>query len=110
MAGSIVARRTISQVRATIGMLQTSSISAAHAYQCGEHWYADRLEKHRRSTRRGGPGMEAAYLVIPSSLPGKSAARELEDKFIKAMQDAGFPLSSVADGRKRRAPRAVSQA
>ena len=50
--------------------------------------------------------MEAAYIVVPSSLQGKSAAREVESAVIKSLQDAGYSLLSVTDGRNKRTSRA----
>ena len=49
--------------------------------------------------------MEAAYLQIPSSLQGKSAATAVEAQAIRALQQAGFPLLSVTDSRRKRAPK-----
>jgi hypothetical protein len=52
--------------------------------------------------------MEATYTMVPVNLQGKSAARDLESSVINRMQKEGFPLLSVADGRGKRSPRAMS--
>lgn len=54
--------------------------------------------------------MEAAYIKVPSSLQGKSVAREVEASAIKALQEAGFHLLSVTDRRNKRPPRAAAMA
>lgn len=67
-----------------------------------------RLSRHRRAAPvRGGRSMEAAYMAIPVTSAGKSAAAALEARTIRALRDAGFPLISSADARNRRMPEAL---
>jgi hypothetical protein len=70
--------------------------------------WAGRLRRHRLKLGKGGPSMEATYTMVPVNLQGKSAARDLESSVINRMQKEGFPLLSVADGRGKRSPRAMS--
>lgn len=69
---------------------------------------SSRLRRHRLKLGKGGPSMEATYTMVPVNLQGKSAARDLESSVINRMQKEGFPLLSVADGRGKRSPRAMS--
>jgi hypothetical protein len=48
--------------------------------------------------------MEAAYLAVPATSAGKSAAAALEARVIRALAEAGFPLISTADAANRRLP------
>lgn len=52
--------------------------------------------------------MEAAYITMPTSLPGKSIAREVEEAVIKTLQEAGFPLLSVKDASRKRASKTAA--
>ncbi len=64
-----------------------------------------RLTRHRRANPvRGGRSMEAAYLAVPATSAGKSAAAALEARVIRALAEAGFPLISTADAANRRLP------
>ena len=63
-----------------------------------------RLKHHRNKSSKvkGGRHMEATYVAVPDSLPGKSVAVEVESAVINQLQNLGFPLLSVTDGRTRR--------
>ena len=52
--------------------------------------------------------MEAAYVTVPTSLPGKSVAREVEGVVINCLQDAGCPLLSAKDSTPKRASRSAT--
>lgn len=54
---------------------------------------------------QGGPLLEAAYVKIPSSLQGKSAARALEAQVIESLDAHGFFLLSKHDARRKTSPK-----
>eukprot|EP00884_Botryococcus_braunii_P005348 jgi/Botrbrau1/14814/Bobra.0332s0007.1 len=65
-----------------------------------------RLRDHRSSSRlRGRGGVDAAYLMVPEGLEGKSMAKAIEALAIQQLESAGFPLLSSRDSRNRNAPR-----
>jgi hypothetical protein len=69
-------------------------------FYCGEtDDMCTRLSAHERS--RKGAAVEALYVLIPESTGGKSRARELETRTIKALKQAGFPVSRGSDENNR---------
>ena len=72
------------------------SQSAALFYVGETDNFPQRVAQHRKS--RSGP-VEFAYIRVPE---GRSRARDLEGRAIRALAAAGFPLSSNYDGRMGR--------
>jgi hypothetical protein len=69
-------------------------------FYCGEtDDMFTRLAVHGRS--RAGAVVEAMYVLIPVNTGGKSRARELETRTIKALKQAGFPMSRASDEKNR---------
>jgi predicted GIY-YIG superfamily endonuclease len=61
---------------------------------------AGRLEAHRATARREkGGGVECAFASVPREAGGKSTARALEARAIRALADANVPLLSASDAR-----------
>jgi hypothetical protein len=61
------------------------------------------LEAHRATARRecgaAAGGVECAFVSVPREAGGKSAARALEARAIRALVEANVPLLSASDAR-----------
>lgn len=101
--------RVLSQAEAP-----TLRLLPAHA-QCPAAGTTDNLRQRLATHRRrkagsgtrvgGGPGIELAYVALPGSAGGASAAGAAEAGVIQALQAGGFPLLSTADAVRRGRPR-----
>jgi len=58
--------------------------------------FSKRVSQHRRNKERSG-----AYIMVAPIPGGKSDARTLETRMIRAMQSKGFELISAADGLRQ---------
>lgn len=54
---------------------------------------------------KGRGGVDAAYIMVPEGLEGKSMAKAIEARAIQQLEEAGFPLLSSRDSRNRNTPR-----
>ena len=116
-----------------VGMIppvRTVGASCVYIARRPDGWYyvgssdslQDRIKTHRQrgsNSRIADPKAEFAYVVVYNGgrgqdgeedgddgrvAAGASAAKSVEAEVIRAMKDAGFPLLSEADARKRYAP------
>lgn len=70
--------------------------------------HAARLKTHKSRSRglvKGGPELEAAYVVLPTEAGGKSAAKTVEALAIKNLTAQGLPMLSTSDSRNKRSPK-----
>lgn len=75
-------------------------------YYCGSSdGLRKRLQQHRGRSGKGGPQMEACYIVVEQGQGGTSAAKAVETATIQALADAGFPMRSTTDARRTQTPR-----
>ena len=66
-----------------------------------------RLDDHRRRGPVHDRSLEAACSAVYLQQGANSSARELEALAIRTLRDAGFPLLSDHDARRRHGPRAA---
>jgi hypothetical protein len=87
--------------RAGVYVLRSESArSGAVDFYAGEtDDMSTRLTTHGLS--RKGAAVDALYVLIPESTGGKSRARELETRMIKALKAGGFPVSRGSDENNR---------
>jgi predicted GIY-YIG superfamily endonuclease len=59
-----------------------------------------RLAKHMKVTRGKGGGYKALRMVY-AVMPGLGEAKQLEQQLLRRMEEAGLPMLSTYDAKKR---------